>query len=98
MTQPLSGESSVLGICFISDGFFLIQQRKEQRARSKERGAGTEGSSRSMSRSRGLNAGFAIGGAETDGFLRKIVAGADETDGAAFCAHQNRMGDGGCAL
>src|SRR4026209_484910 len=39
MTQPLSGESSVLNTGFlISDGFFLFQQRREQRARSKERG------------------------------------------------------------
>src|SRR5207249_7154432 len=45
-----------------------------------------------------LNAGFAVGGAEADGFLRKIVAGANETNGATFRAHQNRMGDGGCAL
>ena len=28
MTQPLSGESSVLDTCFISDGFFLFQQRE----------------------------------------------------------------------
>src|SRR5439155_10722876 len=42
--------------------------------------------------------GFAVGGAEADGFLRKIVAGANETNGATFRAHQNRMGDGGCAL
>src|ERR1700720_3537975 len=38
MTQPLSGESSVLDTCLISDGFFLFQQRREQRARSKEEG------------------------------------------------------------
>src|SRR5207253_4083933 len=119
MTQPLSGESSVLGTDFISDGFLLISTkgklRVEQGKSCKKRAAQNRGhrpglqgegsiTSKIMSMSRStvrgaeLNAGFAVGGAEADGFLRKIVAGPDETDGTAFGPHQNRMGDGGRAL
>src|SRR5207244_109539 len=117
MTQPLSGESSVLGICLISEGFFLFQQREScvsskeslfgrrlicsRRLRTRVTDPGYRGGldhEHQQYEYRGLNAGFAVGGAEADGFLRKIVAGPDETDSAAFCPHQNRMGDGGRAL
>src|SRR6266478_7453106 len=95
MTQPLSGESSVLDTCFISDGFFWISTKEG--AKSKEQRGGEHEQEQEYEQE-GLNTGFAVSGAEADGFLRKIVAGADKTDGAAFRAHQNRMGDGGCAL
>src|SRR6476620_9739067 len=97
MTQPLSGESSVLGTDFISDGVFWISTKEE--AKSKEQRAGKDRSRESDRRQAcASDTGFAVGGAKADGFLRKIVAGANETNGATFRAHQNRMGDGGCAL
>src|SRR4029077_4423120 len=97
MTQPLSGESSVLGTDLISDGFFWISTKEE--AKSKEQRAGRDRSRESDRRQAcASDTGFAVGGAEADGFLRKIVAGANETNGATFRAHQNRMGDGGCPL
>src|SRR6476646_4157733 len=40
MTQPLSGESSVLGTDLISDGFFWISTKEE--AKSKEQRAGRD--------------------------------------------------------
>src|SRR5438105_9839080 len=109
MTQPLSGESSVLVTDLISDGFFLISTKGKlaveqgKSCKKLKRAAQNPASPTPGYRGRidyeheqgvdrgGSNAGFAIGSAKTDGFLRQIVAGADETDGATFCAHQNRM-------
>src|SRR3954468_14744489 len=97
MTQPLSGESSVLGTCLISDGFFYFSK-----GRSKEQGANSRSSvyenEQQHDSSTWSNTGLEVGGTEANCFLAKIVGRADEPDGTAFGSHQNRMSDGGRAL
>src|SRR4051794_948355 len=75
MMQPLSGESSVLGICLISgEGLMSILHESARGCRVAK-----------------LNPMLALIGAQPDRFLLQIMLRANQANGPAFRSHQYRV-------
>lgn len=98
MMQPLSGESSVLGICLISGKCLLsilnkssgaVEQIKPRITRPRRDARFKSIGSFFSSAYRLLDEMFAIIRAQADGFALQVVPRANETDGFAFRAHQD---------